>query len=173
VGDVGLSSYSIKGSFIGKNAVIKALLSQGRRGEDAVMAAIYEIAQLTAANAVKRAPKDLGFLRSSVYVAPPTSVDLTCEIGFGVSYAAAVHERPATRSTPGTEDHFLERAIDDVVSLQAITQSAEKFFANGVNVSDIQKTQPRTPDAQADENAKIAQAARAEKQRKAKSGGKK
>lgn len=61
---------------------------------DAAGAATYQTALSIAGVAQEEAPVDTGFLQNSIYVGPPQirGESITCTVGSGARYAAAVHE---------------------------------------------------------------------------------
>lgn len=77
---------------------------------EAVVIGMVALAEVIMLDAVERVPVDTGRLRQAGYVAPPSSVTGTVEMGFGTDYAIPVHERTEVRHTTG-EAKFLEKAI--------------------------------------------------------------
>ena len=86
------------------------------RGRNAAMSAVYLEANNIMADAIEKAPKDIGTLRSSGYVTLPEG-DPIVEMGFGgpaADYAVTVHEELFKNyTTPGTGPKYLENAINE------------------------------------------------------------
>ena len=130
---------------IGLAKILKALESTGKAYGEALDAALYQEGHAIMAISVKMTPKDVGILRGSHYVAPPTD-DHECEIGFGTDYALAVHDRVEVYHEIG-ESEYLKKPVEAAQSGYA-DRIAGRTKANhkaGIGVRAVPKTAPTKP----------------------------
>lgn len=101
-----------------------------RSAPRAVIIGMMALGEEIMAESVKRTPVDTGRLRQTAYVAPPRLAgDWTVELGYGATYAAAVHERTEVSHATG-EAKFLENAVASkgARGLWRIVERAEAFL---------------------------------------------
>jgi hypothetical protein len=135
---------NIKVSMKGGPELRKKLEELAKRYPEAAGAALYQEALRIMAASVLKTPVDTGRLRASAYVGPPEREGgkLIVREGYGVEYAAAVHERTETHHPVG-QAKFLESALSDATgdfqeNLAArIKENAEKGVGMGALSSDF------------------------------------
>lgn len=89
----------------GLKAVAKKMKELGGDYQAATAVAIYQEGTAIMAESLKQVPVDTGRLRASHYVAPPKDQrDPVVVLGYGVRYAAAVHEDTSKRHGPSYTD---------------------------------------------------------------------
>jgi hypothetical protein len=79
-------------------------------------AAVYRLGVAILSDALPRTPVELGVLRTSGYVSPPSGegARATVEVGFGTVYAVPQHERTDYHHPRGGGPKYLARAIEAV-----------------------------------------------------------
>ena len=97
-------------SVTGLKGVLDGIDKASKRYRDAARAAIYQKGLQIDGDAARMTPVNVGILRASHYVAPPTRGGIV-EVGFGTDYAVPVHERTEV-SHPVGEAKFLEKAVN-------------------------------------------------------------
>lgn len=119
--------------------VVRNLRAAGKRGLKAAGAGLYAVGLNIMAEAVIKAPLDVGTLRGSGYVTLPEiqGRNVVAEMGFGgpaADYAVYQHENTALNHPDDGEAKYLEKAIDRQMSGTAqgvFVKQAAKAFARG------------------------------------------
>lgn len=102
-------------SVAGLKAIASAVAEEAQAYQGALEAAIYQKAVEIMAKAIPLTPAATGILRSTHYVSKPMRgiSGPVVEIGFGTSYAEAVHEMSGVSwKAPGTGGKYLQRPVD-------------------------------------------------------------
>jgi len=126
-----------KSKLLGAKKVKDALKKYQKEYPQALAGAIYQEAVFIMGNSLKQTPRKDGFLRGSAFVTPPiaTSKRPVCILGYGVDYAAAVHEGTEKHFTVGNAK-FLENALNAVQKnyLNHLKKNTEKNIQRGVGI---------------------------------------
>lgn len=125
----------------GDKELIDALKRKSKEYPDAAGVALYRAGIRLHGPAVKRAPRDTGYLRATAYVSAPYVVgqNTVTEMGFGTVYAARQHEETAWTHTDG-EAKYLSKTVSEQMGdmlarmgadIDAAVKDGTKFGAVG------------------------------------------
>lgn len=116
----------------------------------AVARSLYQEGFDTIRASIRKVPVDTGRLRSSHYVAPPKGdvENPIVELGFGVKYAAAVHEQDRAYRVKGTGRLYLRSTLEERAAgyTERIASRARKAWEQGLGVDPI-PNEPETAEA--------------------------
>ncbi len=126
----------------GADKVIRGLKRAGKRGRNALGAALYlEAADIMRAS-LREVPVDTGRLRSSHYIAPPGRGDFSgpvVELGYGTDYALAVHEQTEVPHGGETKSKYLTGPMNRAMSGYAlrVAKRGQNFFEREIGFGGV------------------------------------
>lgn len=127
----------------GAKFISQSLQLAGKRMTDAMGGAVYKEASRIIAKSALLTPVDTGRLRASAFVSSPQRKggDLTVTMGYGTDYAAAVHERHATKKK------FLRIPFNDAKprSRSNMAKDAAQLFREGKGFGNVAHEFPTKP----------------------------
>lgn len=125
----------------GDKELLEAFKKKAKEYPDAAGVALYKAGIRIHGPAVKRAPRDTGYLRSSSYVSAPYQQggSTVSEVGFGTVYAARQHEETSWTHVDG-EAKYLSKTVSEQLGgmlaqlgadIQKAVESGQTFGAVG------------------------------------------
>lgn len=128
--------------------VLKNLMSEEEKLADAAAAALYSEGLEILRKSIRRTPRATGATRRSGYVKPPRegASNPIAEVGYGTSYAEALHDRVEVFHAIGGP-LYLSSAVNEARSgyTNRIGRRARRFYKQGIGLSGVPKSAPDRP----------------------------